>query len=253
MFDAVGRPGRVLLLGGTSGIGLAIVRALQVAPDGRVILAGRDPTALAKAGSGLDRVVEVEPYDAHEPKAHAELVDRVFGAGDVDVVIAAAGVLGDQEAALRDPGRAVDLLETNVVGQVSVLLPVAARMRQQGHGVIVVLSSIAAIRPRRANVVYAASKAAIDAFARGLGYALAGSGVSVVVVRPGFVFTRMTVELPPAPFATTAANVGRVAAEAVRAANARGTGGVVYAPARLRAVAPVLAMVPTRIWRKVQR
>ena len=95
------------------------------------------------------------------------------------------------------------MIETNFVGLVSVLIPIAERMRRQGHGTIVVLSSVAAERPRRANFVYGASKAGLDAFAQGLGDALVGAGVHVLVVRPGFVRTKMTAGRAAAPFAVT--------------------------------------------------
>ena len=77
-------------------------------------------------------------------------------------------------------------------------------LRAQGHGRIVVLSSVAGVRVRRANFVYGASKAGLDAFAIGLGEALRGTGASVMVVRPGWVATKMTAGLTPGPLATTA-------------------------------------------------
>ena len=79
-----------------------------------------------------------------------------------------------------------------------------------------VLSSVAAVRPRKANFVYGAAKAGLDAFARGLADSLHGSGVRVVLVRPGFVTGRMTAGMPPAPLATTPAKVGAATAAALR-------------------------------------
>ena len=65
-------------------------------------------------------------------------------------------------------------------------------MREQGHGVIVALSSVAGERVRRSNFVYGSTKAGMDGFYLGLGEALREYGVQVVVVRPGFVRTKMT-------------------------------------------------------------
>ena len=63
-------------------------------------------------------------------------------------------MLGDQRVDEEDAAAAIRVLETNFVGLVPVLVPVARRLREQGHGSIVVLSSVAAERPRRANFVY---------------------------------------------------------------------------------------------------
>jgi decaprenylphospho-beta-D-erythro-pentofuranosid-2-ulose 2-reductase len=119
-------------------------------------------------------------------------------------------------------------------------------MRRQGHGTLVVLSSVAAERTRRANFVYGSTKAGLDGFAQGLGDALAGSGAHVLVVRPGFVPTRMTAGRPPAPLATTP--------EAVAAATVAGIAAgkdVVWVPPVLRYVFALFRHLPRRLWRKL--
>jgi decaprenylphospho-beta-D-erythro-pentofuranosid-2-ulose 2-reductase len=123
-------------------------------------------------------------------------------------------------------------------------------MRAQGHGTIVVLSSIAAVRPRKANFVYGAAKSGLDAFGRGLADSLHGTGVDVLLVRPGFVIGRMTAGMTPAPLATTPAAVG-----AAVAARLRGTspGGQVWVPATLAPVASAFRMLPRPLWRRMPR
>ncbi len=121
-------------------------------------------------------------------------------------------------------------------------------MREAGHGTIVILSSVAAIRPRRANFVYGAAKAGLDAFARGLADSLAGSGVRVVLVRPGFVIGRMTEGLPAAPLSSTPAQVG-----AAVAAGLAGPADVIWVPQSLRLAAVVLRLIPRPLWRRMRR
>jgi decaprenylphospho-beta-D-erythro-pentofuranosid-2-ulose 2-reductase len=121
-------------------------------------------------------------------------------------------------------------------------------MRAQGHGVIVVLSSVAAVRPRKANLVYGAAKAGLDAFARGLADSLRGTGVRVLLVRPGFVTGRMTAGMTPAPLATTPAAVGAATAAAL-ATNA----GTVWVPPSLAVLAGAMRLVPRPIWRRMAR
>ena len=108
------------------------------------------------------------------------------------------------------------------------------------------LSSVAAERPRRANYVYGSTKAGLDAFATGLGDDLHGSGVRVMVVRPGFVAGRMTAGMKAAPFATTPAAV----ADAV-AANLTAPTGTVWVPGVLRYAMSVLRHLPRAIFRRL--
>jgi decaprenylphospho-beta-D-erythro-pentofuranosid-2-ulose 2-reductase len=244
----VAPPGRVLLLGGTSEIGLAILSALRLPPQTEVLLAGRDEERMSVAGKALPCRVRTLDYDATDLASHEAFVDGVFGAGEVDLVISAAGVLIGQAELELAPRRAGDLVETNFTGHVTTLLPVATRLRAQGHGTIVVLSSIAAVRPRRANFVYGAAKAGLDAFGRGLADSLHGSGVRVLLVRPGFVIGRMTEGLPPAPLPTTPAAVGAAVAAAL--AHGRDT---VWVPRTLAPLSVVLRAMPRPLWRRLRR
>ena len=239
---------RVLLLGGTSEIGLAILTALGLPASAEVILAGRDEQRLAAAGKELPAQVQTVPYDATQPEGHQAFVDGMFDAGHLDLVISAAGVLVPQADLERDVRRAAAMIETNFTGHVSTLLAVAAKMRVQGRGTIVVLSSVAAVRPRKANPVYGAAKAGLDAFARGLADVLHGSGVRVLLVRPGFVTGRMTAGMPPAPLATTPEAVGAATAAALRGGKA-----LVWVPSSLAGLALALRLVPRPVWRRISR
>ncbi len=88
------------------------------------------------------------------------------GISEIGLVSSAAGVLLPQAGVERDVPQAAEMIETNITGHVSTLLAVGARMRAQGRGTIIVLSSVAAVRPRKANPVYGSAKAALDTFAR---------------------------------------------------------------------------------------
>jgi decaprenylphospho-beta-D-erythro-pentofuranosid-2-ulose 2-reductase len=249
MIDAVGSPQSVLLLGGTSEIGLAIVRRLAGGRPIRVVLAGRASTRLNEAVAGLEQVgctVQTLDFSATDTGTHAEVVAKAFAGGDVDVAVVAFGLLGDAEAAWQDVELAVELATVNYTAAVSVGVALAGQFRSQGHGAIVALSSVAGERVRRSNFVYGSSKAGMDGFYLGLGEALRPSGVRVTVVRPGFVKTRMTSGLPAAPLSVTADEVADVVAAAVR--NQR---ELVWAPAPLRGVMSVLRHVPRPIFRRL--
>ena len=235
-----------MLLGGTSEIGLAILAALDAPADTEVILAGRDEQRLAAAGKELPYQVRTVPYDAIATEHHQAFADAVFAEGPLDMVISAAGILVPQEDVERDVQRAAEMIETNFTGHVTSLLAIAARMRARGQGTIVVLSSVAAVRPRKANFVYGAAKAGLDAFARGLTDSLHGTGVRVLLVRPGFVTGRMTAGMAPAPMATTPEQVGAATAAALR-----GRKSAVWIPAPLGGLAVALRLIPRSAWRRV--
>jgi decaprenylphospho-beta-D-erythro-pentofuranosid-2-ulose 2-reductase len=251
MNDAHGSPQTVLVFGGTSEIAGAVLDRLVARRARTVVLAGRDPAGLGPVAARLRdagvTTVDTVAFEATDTDSHQALVDGVFARhGDVDLVLVAFGALGDQAALEGDPGAAARLVTVNYVAAVSVGLAVAAPLRAQGHGNLVALSSVAAERPRRSNFVYGSSKAGMDAFFRGLADALRGSGARVVVVRPGFVRTRMTAGLPPAPFATTP---DAVADGVVRALE---TGAeTIWVPPVLRWVMTVLRHLPGPVFRRL--
>jgi decaprenylphospho-beta-D-erythro-pentofuranosid-2-ulose 2-reductase len=252
MKDALGAPQSLLLLGGTSEIGLAIVRELAGSRLEKVVLAGRNESALDAAVADVRAAgvgdVATAVFDADATESHRAVIDDVFAThGDLDVVVLAAGVLGDQQEAEDRPEVAVELLHTNFVGAASAALHVARHLRRQGHGTLVVLSSVAGERARRTNFVYGASKAGLDALSQGLGDSLAGSGARVLVVRPGFVRTRMTAGLPDAPLATDPSAVARVVTGAI--ASGKET---VWAPAAMRPVMMVLRHLPRPLFRRLR-
>lgn len=249
MIDALGAPQSVLLLGGTSDIALAT--ALRWARRGglRVVVAARPSPArdaamarLAEAGADASAL----DFDAEDTDSHPAVIHQAWADGDVDVAVVAFGVLGDQEAAWQDHASAVRLATVNYRGAVSVGVLVAERLRAQGHGVVVALSSVAGERVRRSNFVYGSSKAGMDGFYLGLGEALRGSGARVLVVRPGFVRTRMTEGVEPAPLAVSADDVAQAIVDGV----ADGA-ELIWVPRTLRVVMSGLRHVPRRVFRRL--
>lgn len=243
---------RVIVAGGSSEIALAIVRKLQSREPRDVALLGRSPDALARAADALQTrgspratVLEV---DARRTDDHAEVVgEAVRRLGGVDIAIVAIGVLGERGGMPADIDAGVELLQVNFVGAGSLLLELARALRDGGGGTLVVLSSVAAERPRRSNVLYGASKAGLDALAQGLADALAVERVRVLVVRPGFVRTRMTQGLKPAPLSTDAQTVADVTLDGLD----RGA-GTVWAPTRLRWLMLIVRALPRPLFRRMK-
>lgn len=251
MNDAFGRPQSVVVLGGSSDIAGEIVRLLAAERCRSVVLAGRDGRGLTRAASGLQHSVarvETVQFDAAETDDADKTVVRCFeAAGEpVDLVIVAVGELGHQEMDETDPTRVVRMLTVNLTWPAAAMAAAATQLKRQGHGCIVVLSSVAGYRVRRSNFVYGSAKAGLDGFAQGLGESLRGTGVSVHIVRPGFVRTKMTAGRPSAPLAV---GPDRVAADVVRGL---GSGeAIIWSPGVLKSVFAIIKLLPHSVWRRL--
>jgi decaprenylphospho-beta-D-erythro-pentofuranosid-2-ulose 2-reductase len=251
MLDAVGNPQTILLLGGTSEIGLAICeRYLRDAPA-RIVLAclpddpGRDDAVAEMKAAGA-RSVELIDFDAVETETHPKVIEEAFAGGDVDVAIVAFGLLGDAEELWQNQRKAVQIAEINYTAAVSVGVLLAEKMRAQGFGQIIAMSTVAGERVRRSNFVYGSTKAGLDGFYLGLGEAVRDHGVKVLVIRPGQVRTRMSAHIKEAPLTVDKEYVAELAVNSA----AKGK-ELVWAPPAFRYVMMVLRHVPRPIFRKL--
>ena len=246
MINSLGQPQSVLVLGGTSDIALATVRLWAATGRPRVTLAARpgprrDAAEAEVRALGLE--VDAVDFDAEATDDHPGIIDAL--PGDIDVALVAFGVLGDEEEAWQDHASAVQHARVNYVGAVSVGVCLANRMRRQGHGAIVALSSVAGERVRRSNFVYGSSKAGMDGFYLGLGEALRGTGVHVLVVRPGFVHTKMTAGRDAAPLSVTPGPGGGRDRHRGRRPPGPGLGAPTAACRHVRAAPRAAAAVPS--------
>ena len=240
-----------MVFGGRSEIGVEL--ATRLAPGAMVVLAARGAdrldeqvAAVRAAGAAAAHTVESA---ADELSSHGPLVDKLVGEfGPLRIAVLAFGILGDQARAEADAGHAVAIVHTDYVAQVSLLTHLATAMRAAGRGDLVVFSSVAGIRVRRANYVYGSAKAGLDGFACGLADALHGTGVRLLLVRPGFVIGRMTEGMDPAPLSSTPAQVADATARALR----RGRRAV-WVPWALRPLFFGMKLLPRAIWRRLPR
>ncbi len=248
---ATGDSDTLLVLGGHSDIGMEVAR--RMAAGLTVVLAARRSdeldehvTQLVDAGA---REVATVFFDADDLSSHASFLDSVVRAhGPLGTVVLAFGILGDNARAQVDADHAVAIVHTDYVAQVSVLTHAAEVMKRRGSGRLVVFSSVAGVRVRKANYVYGSAKAGLDGFACGLSDALHGTGVSLLLVRPGFVIGSMTEGMSPAPFSSTP----DVVADAVVRALDRGKSRV-WVPPILGPLYFGLSFLPQWLWRKMPR
>ena len=244
--------GTVLVLGGRSEIGVAVAERLAGREASTVVLAARRSGELDDECAQVRRPgVEVETveFDADDLASHRTLIDDVVARhGRIDVAVVAFGILGDQTRAETDAAHAAAIVHTDYLAQVHVLTELATTLRGQGSGALVVYSSVAGVRVRRANYVYGSAKAGLDGFAAGLADALHGTGVRLLTVRPGFVVGRMTEGMSPAPLSSTPDQVADATVAALRSGRSD-----VWVPGTLRLLFAVLRLLPRAVWRRMPR
>jgi decaprenylphospho-beta-D-erythro-pentofuranosid-2-ulose 2-reductase len=251
MINATGHPDRILLLGGSSEIGLAIcVEYLKQGPAS-VVLAMRPSDPKRPAAEALLRDagasgVEFVDFEATDFADHPRVVDAAWAGGDVDVAIVAFGKLGDAEELWQDQAKAVEIAQVNYTAAVSVGVLLGQRMSAQGYGQIIAMSSAAGEKVRRSNFVYGSTKAGLDGFYLNLGQALEPAGVRVLVIRPGQVRTRMSAGLKEAPLTTDKEVVAELAVDAARRGKT-----LIWAPPAFQFVMMVLKHIPGPIFRRL--
>jgi decaprenylphospho-beta-D-erythro-pentofuranosid-2-ulose 2-reductase len=244
------RPRRILILGATSAIAIAVAREL-IAPDARFFLVARDAAKLGAVRSDLltrgsagvtAHVMNLDDVDAHQQMlAHA-----VQDLGTIDLALIAHGVLGDQTDAQTAFPAAAAILYTNFFSAVSLITWLANYFEQQQKGTLAVISSVAGDRGRKSNYVYGASKGALNIFLDGVRNRVDRSGVHVLTIRPGFVATPMTAHLPQGPLFASPAKVAKGIVRAIAARK-----DVVYVPGFWRPIMFIIRSVPEFIFKKL--
>jgi decaprenylphospho-beta-D-erythro-pentofuranosid-2-ulose 2-reductase len=241
-------PKRILVLGATSAIAMAVMRKL-VTPSAHFFLVARSKDKLTAVAQDLlvrgalrvDMIVaDLDDTQAH-PQMLAVATSQLCA---IDLALLAHGVLGDQAAAERDYFAAEPILVTNFLSAVSLLTWLANYCESQSQGTLAVISSVAGDRGRKSNYVYGASKAGLDAFLSGLRNRVDRSGVQVLTIKPGFVATPMTAHIPRNRLFATPEQVARGILNAVRTRN-----DVVYVPWFWRPIMTIIRAIPERIFK----
>jgi decaprenylphospho-beta-D-erythro-pentofuranosid-2-ulose 2-reductase len=254
VIDGLGAVQNVLLVGGTSEIGLAIADFVFSKNRGNRLIVS------VKAESDVDRVrselshryngisIDVEVMNMLSSGSLEEKTRSIFAISQIDVAILAAGLLPDAVESFKDAQVAVNSTKVNFLGPMEVGTEVIEQFRKQGHGRLVVLSSVAGERPRKDNYVYGAAKAGLDAWANGLADSVHGSPIRVLIVRPGMVRTKMSAGLPEAPFTCDPDAVGRAVLRRLNEGPA-----LIWVPGKLRIVMSVLRHLPRFLFRRLSR
>jgi decaprenylphospho-beta-D-erythro-pentofuranosid-2-ulose 2-reductase len=242
-------PPTVLILGAASDIGIALAREYAKV-NASLILAARDHSRLETSAQDL-RVrynvsVTLIEWDVLSPSGGAEAIVAI--APPADIVACVVGLLGDQTISETEPRTAEIVMRTNYVGPALVLGELANDMEVRGTGCIIGISSVAGDRGRATNYSYGSAKAGFTAYLSGLRNRLAGKGVHVLTVKPGFVNTRMTAGMPlPKPLTAEPAEVARAI---LRAASRQKD--VLYVRPIWILIMLIIRNIPERVFKKMR-
>lgn len=243
---------KILIIGATSAIAQACAREWATQGN-KLFLIARNSEKLSQvaddlivrgANSANTYVLDIADSNSYSAMLNASIETL----GTIDIVLIAHGVLPDQSACERDVALAMQQFAINGSATIALLLLLANQLELQRSGVLAVITSVAGDRGRQSNYLYASAKAAVSTFCEGLRGRLFKSGVHVIDIRPGFVDTPMTADLPLP--AALVAQPEVVAKRIVSGINRRVD--VLYAPAFWKWIMLIIRSIPSFIFKRMK-
>lgn len=243
---------RIVIIGATSAIAEHCARLWLAKQPADLTLVGRDTQRIERVVTDLKvrspqsdiRVVQAEFLD---PEAINATVRDIVKSGRVDIVLIAHGSLPEQTECQNDLQSCRDALEINGVSPVLYAEAFAKEMEKANHGTIALIGSVAGDRGRKSNYVYGAAKGLVTRYTQGLQHRFAGSGVKVVLIKPGPTDTPMTVHLKGK--GAKLAPVEGVAKQIVEGVESGKP--VIYTPSKWKAIMLAIMHTPNRIFNKL--
>lgn len=243
---------RILIIGATSAIAAACAREWLKTGPCQFVLTGRNRERLQALKDDLQArgasLVTTLELDITQQAQHAQIIENsVSNLGQIDIALVAPGTLPDQLQCQQNAERAVTEFNQNATHLIALLTHLANQLEQQRCGQLAVISSVAGDRGRGSNYLYGAAKAAISAFCSGLMVRLAKANVSVTIIKPGFVRTPMTADLPlPEKLVATPEQVASGIVEGIRKQRP-----ILYVPGFWRYIMLVIRLIPTALFRRL--
>jgi decaprenylphospho-beta-D-erythro-pentofuranosid-2-ulose 2-reductase len=233
----------ILLVGSTSEIGISIINKLDFKESALIVLAGRENPSDDKFRNQFIRR-EFWNYDFEVEEDLDRFKVGLSVLDNIDLAIIAIGFLPPENGEL-DFEMIKKTFKLNALAAILVLSILVKKMRSQSAGQILLISSVASMRPRLRNFVYGSTKECADFFSIGMSHKYK-SNLHISILRPGFVFTKMSKQFKPSPFAIHPTGVARITIEGL-ASKKR----IIYAPRKLRYLMPLLSMIPRVIYNRM--
>ena len=243
---------RVVVFGATSAIAQSVAR-LYATEGAELFLVARNAERVEAVRADLmvrgAKAVATAVADLAEIDAHEALIERAGNTlGGIDAALIAYGTLSDQSRCESDQLLMRRELTTNFLSQASLLTLLSRVMERQQAGTIAVIGSVAGDRGRQSNYVYGSAKGGLRVLTQGLRHRLGRSGVSVVLIEPGFVDTPMTAGL--AKGGALWATPDRVARD-IRRAMSRNA-AIAYTPWFWRWIMLIIRLMPDALFQRVR-
>ena len=243
---------RFIIIGATSSIAEHCARLWIAEAPINLTLVGRDASRTKSIADDLkvrspSSAITVVSGNLVEPDSIQRLVDQILKDGNADCALIAHGSLADQSACQQDLALTAEELSINGISPVLFAEAIANSMVRAGHGTLGVIGSVAGDRGRKSNYVYGAGKGLIARYAQGLQHRLAGTGVTVTLIKPGPTRTPMTAHLGDS--GPSLADVAKVAATIVSGMEKRRN--VVYAPRRWWVIMMIIRHLPRFIFNRM--
>ena len=244
-------PKRVILLGALSTVGEALAR-IYASEGAQLVVVARHSQRMENLAADLTlrgaARVHTVPRDLTLAPCPTDLTHWVSLLGFVDHIVILYGVLGDQSRAESDEGYARGLLEANFISPAIWSLAAGKILAARGNGCLVVVGSVAGDRGRQSNYIYGAGKGGLGILIQGIAHQLSPTRARAVLVKPGFIATRMTQHLnPKGPLWATPEAVARI----IRRAADHG-GPIIYAPGFWRLIMMVIRSTPAWVFHKTK-
>lgn len=243
---------RIVIIGATSAIAEHCARLWAQGQSVDLTLVGRNEARLERVVTDLQirsprSTIRAIQADFLDPSAIQRTVDEIAALGMVDIALIAHGSLPEQSECQNDLQACKDALEVNGISPVLYAEAFAKHMAQADHGTITLIGSVAGDRGRKSNYVYGSAKGLVTRYAQGMQHRFAGTGVKVVLIKPGPTDTPMTAHLKSQ--GAKLASVEAVAGQIVDAVELGRT--TTYAPRKWQLIMMIIRHIPEFIFKRL--
>jgi len=242
---------KIVVIGASSGIAEHCCRLWLATEAADLVLVARDKAKLDKIAADLKvrspaSTITTVLGDFLDRGFIQSVVDGAIASGPVDVALIAHGWMPENQVGL-DLATCEQILDINAVSPVLFAEAFAAHFTKAGRGTIAIIGSVAGDVTRRANYLYGASKALLTRYAQGLDHRLIGSGVKVVLIKPGPTDTPMTAQLKArGQRMAPVEDVARATVEGIRRGKA-----VIYTPPIWQLIMLIVRHIPRPIFNRL--
>ena len=234
----------IVLVGANSDIGMAIIDQLPLANKAKLHLIGRTEPDASRFNS-LNTSTEFQYCDLENLASIKEIFSDPSKFIHTEIVIVAAGYLPPENLEL-DLDSIEKTIVINALASIFIVSGFMKLMSDGRKGQILVLSSVASIRPRIRNFTYGASKATLDFYSIGLQNKFKGSNIKISIARPGFIFSKMTSNFNPAPFAINLHSSAKILVNGLLNEKK-----IIYVPRKLKVIMGIVKYLPRLIFNKL--